>query len=50
MNNQKEVLFNLYCKLCKHWGKKEDEYPCEECLNEGFNIDSHKPVKWQEGK
>ena len=50
MNDDREVLFDIYCPLCKHWGKKEDEYPCDECLNEGVNTDSHKPLKWQEGK
>ena len=50
MNDTKEVLFDVYCPLCKHKGKKEDESPCDECLNEGVNLDSHKPVKWKEDK
>ena len=44
----KEVYFNEYCKTCKHANKKEDEYPCHDCLNEPVNAHSHKPVKWED--
>ncbi len=48
MNDRREVLFYLYCPLCKYKDKKEEEEPCCDCLNEGSNLDSHKPVKWKE--
>lgn len=44
----KEVRFDLYCPNCKHWEKTEAEDPCYDCLNEGWNEDSHKPVKFDE--
>lgn len=44
----KEVYFNEYCKTCKHEKLKENERPCDECLDETVNLDSHKPVKWEE--
>ena len=39
----KEVYFDEYCKQCVHWQLNEDEEPCNECLDEPYNIDSHKP-------
>lgn len=44
----KIVDFHLYCNKCKHKKLKEDESPCDECLEEPVNIDSHKPVKFEE--
>ena len=47
--NYQEVYFNQYCKTCKYEKLDEAESPCNECLEEFVNLDSHKPVKW-EGK
>ena len=44
----KEVFFNEYCKTCKHFNKKENQEPCDRCLEECVNVYSHKPVKWEE--
>lgn len=44
----KEVYFDQYCKKCGHEKLKEDESPCDECLSEPVNVDSHKPVKFVE--
>lgn len=44
----KEVRFDIYCKTCKHWEKEESEDPCWDCLDQGWNEDSHKPIKWEE--
>lgn len=44
----KEVYFDQYCETCKHKEVFEGEDPCEDCLSEPFNIDSHKPVRWEE--
>jgi hypothetical protein len=46
----KEVYFDQYCKSCKHFDKMEEENPCNECLEEPVNVDSHKPIKWEEKK
>lgn len=46
----KIVRFDEYCKKCKHKDKKEDETPCDECLDNPVNVDSHKPVKFEEKK
>lgn len=48
MNNTKEVYFDLYCSKCKHKDTNETEEPCNECLAQGFNLDSHKPVYFKE--
>ena len=48
MNNTKEVYFDKYCKTCENSGKKESEDPCYDCLTEGSNENSHKPVGYKE--
>ena len=47
-NSYKEVYFDQYCKTCEYAKQKEDESPCDDCLNEPVNIDSHKPMYWKE--
>lgn len=49
-DSYKEVRFDLYCKKCKHCNKKEDEEPCDECLNNPVNLYSHKPINFEEEK
>ena len=44
----KEVKFDEYCKKCVHKKLKEHETPCNECLNEPLNWNTHKPVKYEE--
>lgn len=41
------VNFNQYCEKCKYEKLKEDETPCDECLEEPVNDDSHKPVYFE---
>ena len=47
-DRQKEVYFHEYCKSCKYYDNKEDEEPCDECLDHGSNTNTHKPVMWEE--
>lgn len=44
----KEVYFNEYCKLCKNQSLAEHEDPCHDCLNTPSNINSHKPVNFED--
>ena len=44
----KEVYFGEYCKKCKYLEKKENEEPCDECLENPVNLYSHKPVNYKE--
>ena len=44
----KEVKFDEYCPKCQHYNKGEDEDPCWDCLNQGWNEDTHKPVMFKE--
>lgn len=46
-SKQKEVYFGSYCPVCKHKDLPESEEPCNECLANPSNIDSHRPVKWE---
>ena len=50
MDNQHEVRYDIYCPGCIHLNKKETEDPCNECLNQGWNTDSRKPIHFQENK
>lgn len=44
----KEVYFHEYCKKCRHEKLEETEAPCDECLNEPLNLNSHRPVRYEE--
>ena len=46
----KEVYFDQYCKTCKDEKTPESKDPCNECLTNSENVDSHKPVNWKEKK
>lgn len=45
MNEEKEVYFDQYCKSCKYHGLEESKDPCNDCLAEPSNTNSHKPMK-----
>jgi len=44
----KIVEFWVWCKRCKHNAVPETEDPCNECLADSVNEDSHKPTRWEE--
>lgn len=44
----KEVYFNEYCPKCEHYSKSEAEDPCYDCLAQGWNEDSHKPIMFKD--
>lgn len=44
----KFVEFEKYCPLCKNSKLAESEDPCNECLTSPANIESHKPVNFEE--
>lgn len=46
--NTKEVRFDIYCKKCKHYNKSESEDPCFDCLDQGWNEDSYKPIYFED--
>lgn len=43
-----EVDFKTYCKTCRHEKVDEVKDPCNECLDEPTNLNSSKPIKWEE--
>ena len=43
-----EVDFEKYCKSCKYKDLDEVKDPCNECLDEPCNLNSCKPVKYEE--
>lgn len=46
--NYKEVDFEKYCETCKHEDTPEFEDPCNDCLDYPTNVNSSKPVYWEE--
>lgn len=46
----KEVYFNEYCKKCLYKDKPEGEEPCNDCLSQPSNTDSHKPTRFTLGE
>ena len=46
-DNTKEVYFHLYCSKCEFKDTVETEPPCDDCLVEPMNINSHKPIKFK---
>ena len=46
-----EVYFHLYCKECKHYEKNNmTKSPCDHCLDNPVNLQSHKPVDFVEAE
>lgn len=42
------VDFEKYCPECKHYDKKENEQPCDQCLGISARMNSRKPERWEE--
>lgn len=47
-SKDKIVAFHEYCYKCKHRDLYGYEEPCNECLNNPTNVNSRKPVKYEE--
>lgn len=45
---QKECRFDIYCQDCKYFDRREDEDPCWDCLDQGWNWNSRKPINFKE--
>ena len=43
----REVDFFTHCQTCKSETVAENMSPCDECLEEGINEGTDKPVKWK---
>lgn len=48
----KEVYFHEWCPKCQYRKISEKDMlpddPCWDCLNQGFDIDSHRPICFKE--
>lgn len=47
--HMKIVNYCVYCNKCKHSELPGTEEPCEECLTSPVNVNSKKPIKYEEG-
>ena len=43
-----EVDFDTYCSKCEYEKLNEVKDPCNECLGQGYNYNSSKPIKFKE--
>ena len=43
-----KITYNDYCKSCKHEKLEENEPPCDECLEHPVNLNSHKPINYED--
>ena len=46
----KIVNFKKYCPLCEHEKVKETQDPCNDCLAQGGNYNTEKPIHFKEKK
>lgn len=46
----KEVYFGNYCATCQFKTVDDGDDPCNECLSNPSNEDSHKPTSYKEKK
>ena len=44
----KEVFYDKFCHKCVHEKLAENEEPCCDCLNEPGNVDSHRPIYFEQ--
>lgn len=43
-----KIVDFTYCKTCKHMDCKDYLDPCHECLNNPTNVNSQRPVNYEE--
>ena len=43
-----EVNFDKYCRTCKYYDLNDVFDPCNDCLQNGVNLHSHKPTEYKE--
>lgn len=44
----KIINFDKYCKTCKYSDLEEVEDPCNDCLDNPTNMNSKKPIHYEE--
>lgn len=49
-SKDKEVRFDIYCRYCKFCWSDGIHDPCDECLGEPSNKDTHTPAYFQKEK
>lgn len=47
-DNDLLVYFGKYCKTCKREKLPENKPPCDECLKNPINLNSHRPVNYED--
>ena len=47
-NNQRIVCYDIWCQKCLCKDIKENDEPCEECLDNPTNENTERPIKFKE--
>ena len=45
-----EAKYYEYCEKCKYQRVVETDDPCNECLTQPVNVDSRRPIRFEEAK
>ena len=48
IDDLKIVEYDKFCQNCKYKKTTANDEPCEECLSNPVNINTHKPVNYEE--
>lgn len=49
-NHEQEVYFWMYCPKCKWHDIHGNDEPCDECIAEFTNFESHRPVYFKSAR
>ncbi len=47
-NSRIMVRYDLWCDKCQHKTIKENDEPCEECLDHPINENTERPINFKE--
>ena len=48
MNNAHIIEFEHYCPRCLYFNNKENDEPCDKCLNHLARENSKRPIYWKD--
>ena len=47
-NSQMMVRYDIWCQKCTHKNTKENDEPCDECLDNPVSENTERPIKFKE--
>ena len=46
--SKKRIVSFLFCRHCVNKAKKESDEPCDDCLENPVNVDSRRPIHFED--